>query len=202
MKKITFSILCLLFSYSLYSQTAGIQFNTGFGKPIVMFDAPNSTVNYQSAMYNDTRLGIWVGDFDKFSGGLLFGTFNVNANYVNPDGLASEFQYSSLLIDIPMRYSFENSFVKSLSVGPCMNILMNSNQTINGNPVYNDQMFKSISWSAGVELTFRGYEGDAFYLSPYMNYKQMLTSVDMNNANETLNLNSFSLGLRCDIPLP
>ncbi len=202
MKKITFSILCLLFSYSLYSQTAGIQFNTGFGKPIVMFDAPNSTVNYQSAMYNDTRLGIWVGDYDKFSGGLLFGTFNVNANYVNPDGLASEFQYSSLLIDIPMRYSFENSFVKSVSVGPCMNILMNSNQTINGNPVYNDQMFKAISWSAGAELTFRGYEGDAFYLSPYMNYKQMLTSVDMNNANETLNLNSFSLGLRCDIPLP
>jgi hypothetical protein len=188
--------------FSLFGQSAGIQFNSGFGKPIVNFDAPGSTVNYQSAMYNDTRLGIWVGDFNKFSGGILFGAFNVNANYVNPDGLASEFQYSSLLIDIPLRYAFENSFVKSLSIGPCMNILMNSNQTINGNPVYNDQMFKSISWSAGAEITFKGYDNDAFSLSPYFNYKQMLTSLDMQDDNETLNLNSFSLGLRFDIPLP
>jgi hypothetical protein len=202
MRKIIFSIFTFLFNYTLFSQTAGIQFNSGFGKPIVIFDAPNSMVDYQSAMYNDTRLGIWVGDFDKFSGGLLLGAFNVNANYVNPDGLASEFHYSSLLVDVPIRYALKKSFIKSVSMGPSMNILTNSNQTINGKPVYNDQIFKAISWSLGLELTFKGYEGDGFSLSPYVNYRQMLTSLDMQDNSETLNLNAFSLGLRCDIPLP
>ncbi len=201
-KTIIFFLISVLFINNSFSQSIGIQFNSGFGKPIVVFDAPGSMADYQSAMYNDTRLGIWVGDFDKFSGGLLLGAFNVNANYVNPDGLASEFQYSSLIVDVPLRYAFENSFIKSLSIGPCMNIMMNSNQTINGKPIYNDQMFKAISWSAGLELTFKGYEGDAFALSPYVNYKQMLTSLDIQDNNETLNINSFSLGLRCDIPLP
>ena len=202
MRKSAFILLNILWSCKLFAQTAGIQFNTGFGKPIVMFDAPNSTVNYQSALYNDTRLGIWAGDYDKFSGGLLFGAFNVNANYVNPDGLASEFQYSSLLIDVPLRYAISKSFIKSISIGPSMNILMSASQNINGKPVYSDQIFKAISWKLSAERSFIGYESDAFSLSPYMNYKQMLTSVDMNDANETLNLNSFSLGLRCDIPLP
>ncbi len=202
MRKRAFILLNILISFNLFSQTAGIQFNSGFGKPIVSFDAPGSTVDYQSAMYNDSRLGIWVGDFDKFSGGLLFGTFNVNANYVNPDGLASEFQYSSLLIDIPFKYAIKQSFIKSVSLGPSLNILMNSNQTINGKPVYNDQIFKPISWSLVIELTFTGYESDGFSLSPYINYRHMLTSLDVLNNDETLNLHSLSLGLRCDIPLP
>lgn len=196
------SIFSLLVFSKGIAQTAGIQFNSGFGKPIVIFDAPGSTVDYQSAMYNDSRLGIWVGDFDKFSGGLLLGAFNVNANYINPDGLASEFQYSSLLIDIPFMYAIKQSFIKSVSMGPSLNILMNSNQTINGKPVYNDQIFKPVSWSLGLELTFKGYEIDGFSLSPYVNYRHMLTSLDVQDNDETLNLHSFSLGLRCDIPLP
>lgn len=201
-RKNIFIILSLLINYNLFSQSAGIQFNSGFGKPIVVFDAPNSSVNYQSAMYNDTRLGIWVGDFNKFSGGLLFGAFNVNANYVNPDGLASEFNHSSLLIDLPIRYALKNSFIKSVSVGPSMNLLMSSNQSINGKPIYSQDVFKSINWAIGMELSFKGYETDNFNLSPYLNYRHMLNSADALEDNEILKLHSFSLGLRCDIFLP
>jgi hypothetical protein len=195
------SIFLLLFSAKGISQNAGIQFNTGFGKPIVMFDAPNSTVNYQSAMNNDTRLGVFVGDYDKVSFALLFGMFNVNANYVNADGLSSEFQSSNLIIDLPFRYAFKDGFVKSMSLGPCMYVLMSSSQSINGKPVYNDRMFNPINWGLGAEIAIKGYEGESFCLSPYVNYKQMLTSADAANSNESLKMHSISFGLRCDIPL-
>ena len=70
-----------------FTQISGIQFNTGFGKPIVIFDAPNSTVSYQSEMNNDTRIGVYIGKYDKVSVAFLVGLFNVNANYLNIDGL-------------------------------------------------------------------------------------------------------------------
>lgn len=200
-KNIIFILLSAIISSNLYSQNAGIQFNTGFGKPIVMFDAPNSTVSYQSAMNNDTRLGVFVGEYDKVSFALLFGLFNVNANYVNVDGLATEFQSSNLIIDMPLRYAFKDGFIKSLSLGPCMYVLMSSNQSINGKPVFNDRMFNPINWGLGAELTIKGYESESFCLSPYINYKQMLTSADAVNSNESLKMHSISFGLRCDIPL-
>lgn len=201
-RKYIFILLSLLINHNLFSQSAGIQCNSGFGKPIVVFDAPNALVNYQSAMNNDNRLGIWVGDYDKISVGLLLGAFNVKANYVNPDGLASEFNHSSLLIDIPIRYALKNAFIKSASVGPCMNILMSSNQSINGKPNYSQDVFKSINWAIGCEISFKGYESNNFNLSPYMSYKHMINSADAIDDNESLKLHSFSLGMRCDIFLP
>lgn len=185
--------------FSLFGQGAGLQFNSGFGKPIVNFDAPGSTVNYQSAMYNDTRIGIWVGDYDKLSGGIVFGAFNVDANYVNPDGLASEFQYSSLLIDVPIRYAFENKFIKSVSFGPSLNLTMSSKQNINGRPVFNQEILKSNNWSMGLEINLKGLELDKFNISPYFNYRHMLNSADALNEDETLKIHSFSIGIRCDI---
>lgn len=202
--KYKFYVLSIIFfavSFKVGAQNAGIQFNTGFGKPIVIYDAPNSTVSYQSAMNNDTRLGVFIGDYSKISFALLFGIYNVNANYVSEDGLSSEFQSSNLIIDMPLRYAFKEGFIKSLSLGPYMYVLMSSNQSINGKPVYNDRMFNPINWGLGAELTIKGYEGESFCLSPYINYKQMLTSADAVNSNESLKMHSISFGLRCDIPL-
>ena len=184
-----------------FAQISGIQFNTGFGKPIVIFDAPNSSVSYQSEMNNDTRIGVYIGKYDKVSVAFLLGLFNVNANYLNIDGLATEFKSSNLVIDLPMRYAYQAGLIKSISIGPCMYLMMNSSQSINGKPVFNDKVFNSINWGLGAELNFKGYESKSLCLSPYINYKQMLSSADAVNDNESLKMHSISIGVKVDILL-
>lgn len=184
------------------AQQVGFQFYQGVNKPLVSFEeklSPNTvkgqSLSYKSNFVSDTRIGVWVGDLNKWSFSMLMGASTVNAIYTSND-IISSFSHSSLLIDIPVRYSFLESPISSIAVGPSLGVLVASSQTTNGLPVRSETIFNQTNYSVLAEIAFTGYTSDKLNIHPYMCYRIMLNSADSDG--DKLHINGLSFGLRMD----
>jgi hypothetical protein len=189
----TIFIFCL--SVVLNAQQVGFQFYQGVNKPVVSFESNGKSLSYKSNFASDTRIGVWVGDLNKLSFSMLMGASTVNAIYTSND-IISSFSHSSLLIDIPIRYSFLESPVSSIALGPSLGLLVASSQTINGLPVRSQTIFNQTNYSVLAEIAFAGHNSDKLNIHPYMCYRMMLNSADRDG--DKLHINGFSFGLRMD----
>ena len=177
------------------AQQVGFQFYQGVNKPMVSFKGQGESLNYKSNFASDTRLGVWVGDLNKLSFSMLMGASTVNAIYTSND-IISSFSHSSLLIDVPIRYSFLESPISSIAVGPSLGVLVASSQTTNGLPVRSETIFNQTNYSVLAEVAFTGYTSDKLNIHPYMCYRMMLNSADSDG--DKLHINGLSFGLRMD----
>ncbi|MFT7156921.1 MAG: hypothetical protein ACI8Q1_001936 [Parvicella sp.] len=189
-------LFCFSLSYLTFAQKVGIQFYQGVNKSLISFSGDNGTLDYKSDFNSDTRLGVYFGDLKKMSVAALFGASTVKAVAMNED-IVTTFTNSSLRIDIPVRYAFPESFVSSIAVGPSVGLLMSSSQTINGMPIRSEELFTATNFYVGGEINFIGYSSDKLNLYPYVSYRMMLNSADIDTDN--LKINELSFGLRIDI---
>lgn len=189
------TVICALSSL-VKAQGVGIQFYQGVSKPMVSYKSGGNSLVYQSAFGSDTRLGIGVGDSNKISFALLLGANTVNSVYTS-NNIISSFSHSSLLVDVPFRYSLKESPISSVSVGPSLGLLVASSQNTNGLPVRSESVFTPINYSLLTEIAISGYSTENLKIYPYVSYRIMLNSAD--NDGDNLKLNCLSFGLRIDI---
>ncbi len=188
----TILIFCNSF---LHAQQVGFQFYQGVNKPMVSFEAKGRSLSYKSNFSSDTRIGISVGDPNKMSYSMLIGASTVNAIHTSND-LISSFAHSSLIIDIPIRYAFQESPISSIAIGPSLGLLVASSQTTNGLPVRAETIFNQTNYSLLAEVAFDGYSSDKLNIHPYMCYRMMLNSADSDG--DKLHINGLSFGLKMD----
>jgi len=196
MLRLGFTTIFIFFiSASTHAQQVGFQFYQGVNKPMVSFEAKGQSLSYKSNFASDTRIGVWVGDLNKMSFSMLIGASTVNAIYTSND-LISSFSHSSLVIDIPIRYAFQESPISSIAIGPSLGVLVASSQTTNGLPVRSETVFSPTNYSLVAEVAFAGYTSDKLNIHPYLCYRMMLNSAD--NDGDKLRINGLSFGLRMD----
>ena len=197
MLRLGFTTIFIFCSAALSNaQPVGFQFFQGVNKPMVSFEAKGQLLSYKSNFASDTRIGVWVGDLNKMSFSTLIGASNVNAIYTSND-LVSSFSHSSLIIDIPIRYAFQESPISSIAIGPSFGVLVASAQTTNGLPVRSETIFNQTNYSLLTEVAFNGYSSDKLNIHPYMCYRMMLNSADSDG--DKLHINGLSFGLRMDL---
>jgi hypothetical protein len=182
-------------SASTNAQQVGFQFYQGVNKPIVSFQGTEGSIGYNSNFANDTRIGVRLRDLNKLSFSMIIGGSNVYAIYTSND-IVSSFSHSSLIIDIPIRYAFQESLINSIAVGPSLGVLVAYSQTTNGLPVRSETIFNRTNYSLLAEIAFDGYSSDKVSINPYMCYRLMLNSVDSDG--DKLYINGLSFGLKMD----
>lgn len=180
---------------SNFAQSCGLQIYQGINLPIVTYKG-DKTLKYNSNLTSDFRLGVKFGNTKKLNYSALLGYINTNSIHVN-EVIATSFTISNLILDFPIRYSIEKSFLNSVAIGPSFGALLASSQTNNGLLVNTDGVFKKANISVLVELSFLGYEKSYFSIEPYLNYRRMLTTIDADG--DRLFVNGVSFGLRADI---
>lgn len=191
---IILSFLCF-FTPSI-AQGVGFQFYQGINKPMISFKDKTNSLSYKSSLNNDTKVGMWFGNLNHLSFSTLICASTVDAIYTSQN-IISSFTHSSLLFDIPARYSFSKSPISSIAVGPSLGILMASSQTINGSPVRSEKIFTKINYTMLAEISFSGYSKDKLNLHPYILYRMMLNSADSDG--DKLHINGLSFGLRLEL---
>lgn len=191
-----FIVVCAVGSTVVNAQVVGIQFYQGLSKPMVAYTSDGSSLVYKSTLGSDTRLGISVNDSNKISFALLVGANTINSIYTS-NNIVSSFSHSSLMMDVPIRYSLKESPISSVSVGPSLGLLVASSQNTNGFPVRSESIFTPINFSLLTEIAITGYSTENLKIHPYVSYRIMLNSAD--NDGDNLKLNCLSFGLRIDI---
>lgn len=189
--------IAFLFSISAFAnaQQVGFQFYQGVNKPMVSFKAKGQALNYKSNFASDTRMGVSVSDSNKLSFSMLMGASTLNSIYTSND-VVSSFSHSSILLDLPIRYSLLESPVSSIAIAPSIGVLVASSQTTNGLPVRSETIFNKASYSLLAEVAFDGYSSDKLNIHPYVCYRLMLNSADSDG--DKLRINGLSFGLRMD----
>jgi len=190
-----FIALLSLISTFANAQQVGFQFYQGVNKPMVTFGANGQALSYKSNFASDTRIGVCVGDPNKLNFSMLMGASTLSAIHTSNDVISS-FTHSSLLIDVPIRYSFLESPVSSIAIGPSLGVLVASSQTTNGLPVRSETIFNQTTYSLLAEVAFDGYSSDQLNIHPYICYRMMLNSADSDG--DKLHINGLSFGIRMD----